>query len=345
MSPPSLNNFNRLSPLIPTYTISTRGRLSAALKIGRENNDKTAAKVFHRLEKTPPLQKMEQSTSVGVPITSVAGTVGQGKTNSYQFQVSESSPTRFTLVCGSSNLSLTLINPSGNAINPNTVQNFPGTSYDLTDEEGFNWRIYTINKAAIGTWKLKVKGVSIPAETYQEPFVLAEWGQGAGIAFHASFQNANIHTGDPLIIQAAYTGPGGAILGAQVHADIALPDGTASSLDLVDNGTGGDAMAGDGVYSGTFPATSQTGSYKVMISASSANPKAQRQDFQLATVSASNSALTGTIQDWGEDIDGNGLFENLVISASLNITHQGTYRLFAQLKDQTGIYMIYMIIW
>ena len=325
--------FSRMSPKLLSPTITS---VMNELVLGENEVDRTAAAVIRRGEKQVPTRTVEQAAATGIPMTSAAGSVKQGSTKSYAFQVDESAMTRFTLCFGAGDLSLALVTPSGKTIDPNTYGNFAGVSYSASDIEGFNWRVYSLAAPQTGTWKLKVKGVKLPSGVTEEPFILAEWGQTAGVTLKTQFQRSNIHSEDPLVVLGTFSGPSGPILGAEVQAKIALPDGTIKPLPLLDDGTGGDATAGDGVYTGTFSGTTQPGTYKVTVDAASSNPKARRIDFQLATVSASSSTISGPYQDSGEDTNDNGLLDNLIVGVGLNITHQGVYRLFGRLVDSNG---------
>ena len=68
--------------------------------------------------------------------------------------------------------------------------------------------------------------------------------------------------GVPVTVTAILTDEAGPILNADVSATVRLPDGTLACplLRLRDDGTGGDDLAGDGVYAARFSNTSQAGS-------------------------------------------------------------------------------------
>jgi hypothetical protein len=105
---------------------------------------------------------------------------------------------------------------------------------------------------------------------------------------------------------------------------------------LVDDGTGGDALAGDGVYSGVFTATTLTGDYDIVVSAEATAPaftREQRLDFAVAP---SANTFSGSFADRGVDADGDGRFDQLVVDVGVDVDVEAAYRVFGTLTNGAG---------
>jgi hypothetical protein len=143
--------------------------------------------------------------------------------------------------------------------------------------------------------------------------------------------------GDPVTVTATVTADGLPVTDATVRAEVFHPDGdTTTDLVLVDDGTGGDAVAGDGVYSGVFAATTLTGDYDVVVSAEGTAPaftREQRLDF---AVVPSATTFSGSFSDRGVDADGDGRFDQLVIDVGVEVDVEAAYRVFGTLSDGAG---------
>jgi hypothetical protein len=101
-----------------------------------------------------------------------------------------------------------------------------------------------------------------------------------------------------------------------------------SSITLYDDGLHGDGGAGDGLYGESFTSVS-TGRHIIKGSVIGQRTSAvafERHSIGHFDVAAGSAVLAGTYQDFGNDVDGNGLFEELLVTADLNVTNPGAYQ-------------------
>ncbi len=160
---------------------------------------------------------------------------------------------------------------------------------------------------------------------------------GSGVVLAAAVDQDQGVVGDPVTVTATVTAGGLPVTGAAVRAEVFHPDGdTTTGLVLVDDGTGGDTVAGDGVYTGVFTATTLTGDYDVVVSAEGTAPafaREQRLDFAVAP---SATAFSGTFSDRGVDADGDGRFDQLVVDVGVDVDVAAAYRVLGTLSDGAG---------
>jgi hypothetical protein len=132
------------------------------------------------------------------------------------------------------------------------------------------------------------------------------------------------------------TADGVPVTDATVTAKVTDPDGaTTADLILVDDGTGGDATAGDGVYTGVAPAA-PSGFASILVSAEGAAPAFSRQQQLEVLVAPNATRFSGTVSDHGVDLDGDGRFDQLVVEVELDVAVAAAYRLFGTLTDGAG---------
>jgi len=124
--------------------------------------------------------------------------------------------------------------------------------------------VYRVN-ATPGTWQCRIHGISIPVDgvnltvgTYQENSV-----------FFGLIQDYYDNVpGDAIPVYTYFGTNSTPYLGATVIAYIAKPDQSITQLSLYDDGTSGDKIANDGIYSNLFTNTSIQGTYRLQVNGS-----------------------------------------------------------------------------
>ena len=129
-------------------------------------------------------------------------------------------------------------------------------------------------------------------------------------------------------------------------ARVFFPDGSLSLVDLNDTGEGGDAQAGDGVYSSVLPENSQPGYYIIEIEASdSEGDSFQRADTLQLLVRSDLASLGGEYESGADDVgqggDGGGagggeLKDNLWVRGLLDANRGGDLVVLGTLTDLDG---------
>jgi hypothetical protein len=333
----SLPFINNLAPIRSTYpdVYAKHTRLE------------TTQQVFDRvspLVKAPGSRSALQDSQENLLISgtaTAANLIQTGQVQTLTVPIDEGAPVYFTLLYGTGDLGMTLTAPSGQRLD------ITSSEFGASDIPGGFMKVYRIEAPEAGDWTVTVAGTSAPNGVF---YAVNAWfdtseislpsGGIPGIVLTDALPNPNAHAGEPLVLSGILRKDGIPLLGAAAQALIGMPDGTTRRLDLHDDGLAGDAVASDGVYSGKFAETSQPGNYEIVLQAfgtALSNPSSfSRETFALATVSRSSSNFTGTYRDQGLDTDGDGLFDQLLVDADLNVTDSGHYRIFGVLTDAEG---------
>ncbi len=178
------------------------------------------------------------------------------------------------------NLGVTLRRPSGQLVNP--------TDPDLAEQPQVTsngpfyvlFSGYVMNAPVAGDWQVTVNGVSVPDQG--QAFVVALMPLDSQVALGASASAPRVLQDQAEVITGAVFDGSSAIAPTSISAVVTTPSGDQEPVTLQDDGTGGDQVAGDQVYSGTFTSTTQCGGYAVTVNAtasSSSEGTVTRQQF------------------------------------------------------------------
>jgi hypothetical protein len=231
-------------------------------------------------------------------------------------------------------LRLELISPTGRRIDTATPLTDPAVVHSpLRDTGPFSFTGYQIQEPETGTWTLEVTGTAAPPpDLAYGVTALVQLPPGAGVFLTAGLDTEQCVAGDPVTITAAVTADGVPVTGASVQAQVLHPDGATTTVVLADDGTGGDAVASDGQYTGVFT-TALTGLYTVVVAAEAAAPAVTREQLLQVSVAPSGTAFSGTISDHGLDTDADGRYDHLVIDVGIDVDVAADYRVFGTLTD------------
>lgn len=271
---------------------------------------------------------------------SFVNVIQQGQVQTHTVQIDQQTLTFFSMMYPSGNLNLTLISPSGIRIDASTVGGNPGVEHQEEDILGGIVELFSIETPEVGVWTVEVSAPLVTGSSGLVNFSVNAWIENPAITLEGKIANANVHLNEALDLLGVVKENGAPLLGATVTAKIALPNDTVVDVTLLDNGIGTDAVANDGIYTGQLTNTTLPGNYRIsFVARRNAAPSVagfSREDFALATVSNSSSAITGPFRDFGSDSDGNGFFNILVVELGLDITAQANYRVRGILKDANG---------
>jgi hypothetical protein len=260
-----------------------------------------------------------------------------GVTQAHAVLIDAADAALFHVVVGSNLLGLELVSPGGRRIDAATPPTDPAVvDAPLLDEGPLSVTGYRVQAPETGTWTLEVTGTGAPSpDTGYAVTALVELPPGSGVALAAAVDPDQGAIGDPVTITATITADGLPVTDATVRAEVFHPDGdTTTEVALVDDGTGGDAVAGDGIYNGVFAATTLTGDYDVVVSAE--GPAFTRKQQLDLAVAPSATTFSGSFSDHGADTDGDGRFDQLVIDVGLEVDAEAAYRVFGTLSDGAG---------
>jgi hypothetical protein len=269
----------------------------------------------------------------------VALVPADGVTQAHTVLIDAADTALFYVAVGGDLLRLELVSPSGRRIDATTPLTDPSVVHSpVLDAGPFAYTGYHVQAPETGTWTLEVTGTGTPAaDSAYGATALLQLPPGTGLALAVAVDQEGYAIGDPVTITATLTADGLPVGDATVTARVVHPDGaTTTEVVLVDDGTGGDAVAGDGVYSSVFTATTLSGLYGVVVSAEAATPAFTREQVVQVSVAPSATTFSGTIADHGVDADGDGRYDQLVIDVGVEVDLEAAYRVFGTLSDDTG---------
>ena len=178
-----------------------------------------------------------------------------------------------------------------------TLTSPAGTVYRQTsgkgvDYFGFNFdtfanmAVYKLDKPAPGAWQIRLEAApSAPTTDYG---VYAELDSEIKLAVDADqFAYA---PGSPIQLRATLA-PADQTQGATVTAELYVGGRVAQRLTLTDDGTGGDAVAGDGVYNGGLTAPQASDYYAVLVTARGPGGQFERSASAILTVRSDRARL------------------------------------------------------
>jgi hypothetical protein len=246
-------------------------------------------------------------------IANLSGNISQGQTVSQSVQVDGSvNFVTFSVLWPGSDLYLSLIDPSGRTITPDTALIDPNIKFTT----GATYKFYNVNNPIAGQWMMNITGTDVSSAS--EPYTVAVTGT-ASLRMDVNFDKAGYGVSDSILVTANLDENGIPVTGAVVTADIQVPtkaseeamfkaiakrdqeinykpkdpdpepvkvgssvDGnpgqpeslfsTEALMSLFDDGAHNDGVAGDGIYANYFRETNIQGSYTFNVKATGTSP-------------------------------------------------------------------------
>ena len=207
-----------------------------------------------------------------------------------------------------------------------TVNTQPGASY-----------LITVNNPLSGTWTLDVSESStvnapldvITTTTLDNNIRLVLAGGGDDFPLGADVRLAVV----------AFNG-NSKISGLSIEAKLFRPFDpgfTPTPVTFRDDGTGGDEVAGDGMYE-AFVKPASVGTYHVQVAATGAGAGGANFRRTAATelrIVPHNAQING-VSDRGLDDNGDGLYDRIGITPTANLVKAGTYSISVRLRASNG---------
>ncbi len=205
-----------------------------------------------------PTGREEQATGQLIGFDLVHMAPGANASVSFACGAADSLKFRAGLLAGEA--TLTLRDPAGRYITPDTAAVDPQIDYDETDD--MLW--YTIRDGLPGDWEVMADaGASVDSATV---FLTGtEYGQ---VALVIEVDNGEVVPGVDQRVEATLLHGEGVLPGQSVVGTVTGPDSVSHPVTFVDDGTGGDEVADDGTYTCLFGDNLLTGQYDIAIHAS-----------------------------------------------------------------------------
>jgi len=261
----------------------------------------------------------------------IEGRLSAGQTVTETVAVDSRGPARFYLTWDEGDLSLTLIDPRGRRIDQREAVHLSLGTDIIAHLES-----YIIEEASPGRWQMVVKRdddglapVSFSAYVALESELVLTLSTTDGER-HGRVQE--------IIINAALASPAGPVPEAAVEAEVVGPDGSTQVIPLSDDGAHRDQAAGDGVYGGIYSDADVDGYYPLFVSAHGTwqGREFERGAEMLVPVSLQSASLAGTYADRGQDTDGDGRYERLLLDVGVEVTQASEFALAGILVNSCG---------
>lgn len=272
-----------------------------------------------------------QSLPSAMPGTgTVTGLVGILGTDHKTVVLDDGAPAYVSLTYYGGKLDLTLTSPSGVEIQPND----PGVEFDESNGD-FKFVVYKFMATEGGLWNVKIHNNSI----IPQPYILNGWFPTSTLTMSAQVDQNAYAAGDSILVTAFVSDGVSNVTGQTVTAQVFDPSFAKSDLPLFDDGLPehGDSVAGDGVFSNRIADTNRPGVYQIIARAEGNSPTMfSRQSQTIAEVANVTASLTGTFADSTFDANDNGLADQLVIEAGIDVSAPGFFRVLGELRDAEG---------
>jgi hypothetical protein len=296
-------------------------------------------------ESAPPVQPQ-----VHTPF--IEGRLSAGQTVTETVAVDSRGPARFYLTWDEGDLSLTLIDPQGRRIDRREAEKdgeiwHLGLSTDIIA----HLESYVVEETSPGRWQMVLKrACPEPFDFTQDKRSRRDDDDLAPVSFSAyvaleseltltlSTDGRRHGRGQEIIITATLASPAGPVIEAAVEAEVVRPDGSAQVIPLSDDGAHHDRAAGDGVYGGIYSDADVGGYYPLFVSAHGTwqGREFERGAEMLVPVSPQSASLASTYADRGQDTDGDGRHERLLVDVGVEVTQASDFALTGTLVDNLG---------
>lgn len=211
-------------------------------------------------QSAPDVPASNDATGSEVLVNLSSGTVSSGVTNETVVPVDQLAPVTFSLTYLAGGPVFSLVRPDGVTINQADMQQVVPPS---SSDDGMGRAIYTADAPQTGHWKLHVTGTAADSAT---DYTTSVSGTGT-LVLSSVTPSVQVQSNCAVIAKVADGGIG--IPGCAVAADCNYPDGSTTTVPLLDDGLHGDGAANDGVYGGAISNPAQ-GAYTALLHATGA---------------------------------------------------------------------------
>jgi pimeloyl-ACP methyl ester carboxylesterase len=234
-----------------------------------------AAKVAQLLDGTTNCAEQKKLDEGGarsrLPI--IDGVVQPGVSFQDSSLINAASVVDFLCISPADSLVYTLESPSGQLIDSEYCAVNPGVA-EYT--RGFQSAFYSVQNPEAGRWKHHVAAVGSTAP--DSLYIVASFD--GEVVLEASV-DSGIDPDGHFTLEAAFTDAGFAIPAGVVTVEARRPGGTVEPVALLDDGLGGDGVAGDGIYTAAYPAAGEAGTYIFAFDAVT-DPESPLAEFRAA---------------------------------------------------------------
>lgn len=257
----------------------------------------------------------------------ITGTLTAGQVQSVTVPV-EAVTTAGFVVMGEGPLTVTLLTPAGQIIDPTTPAVDPNVRYAAQDATTLWYYQYRVESPADGLWQIRIEAA---ATTEFEALAV-----GASPLLVQLFADQGVYRpGEIITLETGVLAePGTLHTGFAFSSTVQLPGGGAFPLTFHDDGAQGDKVAGDNLYAAQFTAPTANADLEIVVQAAKNN--IVRIESLLVPVVAQTATLLGVGNERAVDTNGNGFFDALLIDVAIDVLEAGDYDVVGDLYDGSG---------
>jgi pimeloyl-ACP methyl ester carboxylesterase len=318
--------------LVPTLNTILGTQVSPAICAGRAASEKGVSRTV-----TTPLPPASEERTV----LSASGSFDAGSPQAIvQFPVSEASEFSVLFSSANANPDVSLQTPSAALLNASNADGLT-TLYSSSQSSLGSAQSVVVRNPAAGQWSAYFSvptdggGTHVPAPGSTWTVKVTERSL---LALKVSLGTDKYLTGETVGVQAALDIRGTAVNDAVVTADVIPQSGSpVAALTLLDDGQHGDGAPDDGIYGGSFTA-GDPGIYTVSVTAAGSSPLGafNRQTAATFSVGTAGSTAIGPFIESSPDLDGDGKYDSLNWSFTLQVPAAGNYTCFGDLLAADG---------
>ncbi|MCC7335339.1 MAG: hypothetical protein IT422_09590 [Pirellulaceae bacterium] len=337
--------------VVPVSSVYSISGINSQSPIASTGNDMSAMHtglvpaqaVYARLKglASDPITAAEASGEGGemLSLLSTKGlAVAQSQSLTFPMILDGSGVAQLALIHFGGELDYSLRSPSGIVYDDAAIAAAANVEKVAFSVEGLKLQTIEVRDAAFeeGTWEVTVTGTSVTNPQGAEPFTVSAFSTGSRVNMLAQTAPEFPSVGQDIIVQAVVTDGGAPRPGGAAQVWLISPSGDTSTAELLDDGTGADAAAGDGIYTAAVPAT-QSGIYRAQVNASAAGPGAFYRDQLLVIgVAQADIDVGNNFSARVVDTNGNTLHDALLIDVELVSSSPSDVKLRAVLETVTG---------
>jgi hypothetical protein len=231
------------------------------------------------------------------------------------------------MVMGNGPLTVTLLTPAGQIIDPATPAVDPNVRYDAQDVTTIWYYQYRVETPANGLWQIRIEAA---AAAEFEAFAV-----GASPLLVHLFRDQGVYRpGETVTLETGVLEePGTLHAGFAFSATVQAPGGDLP-LTFHDDGAQGDKFAGDNLYAAQFTAPAANADLEIVVQATKG--AIVRFESLLIPVVAQTATLLGVGNERAVDTNGNGFFDAVMVDVVIDVLEAGDYDVVGDLYTGSG---------
>ncbi|MBK8903102.1 MAG: alpha/beta hydrolase [Anaerolineaceae bacterium] len=350
---PGHNNAN--SQHIKGYQLNHHSVRAAMQKAGEENDDIVSlVKSLLGVNSTQSFQVQQQSfgfasqeqalaldttSPANSALSSITGTISESATITGAIGIDGQTTASIALFWQDGELDLDLVDPNGNVITPTTQDPDIYYAEDRSNSSTGDYfitaklAVYTINTPLSGEWQARIiANGALPSG--QTNWVLLTT-QDSSVVTSLTTETSWVPLNSEVNVFAEVSEDDAPLTGADVEVTVIAPSEATNTISLYDDGSNGDATAGDGTYTNSFVGT-EFGTYKLSTEVNgtaSTGVSFQRVAFSEIQVASGTALFSAGISDNGIDTDGDSLINIIRINVPIEVNVAGEYMISGVLYD------------